>query len=106
MSSEKTKLPTHRPPTSVGEFLTEDYMGPLGLTQQQFAEALGIGRPALNAVVNGHRRVTAEMAMRLARVLRTSTAFWLNLQMMTDLYEAQRSPAAKRIAKLRELAAR
>jgi addiction module HigA family antidote len=106
MSSNKIKIPSHRRPTTVGEILTEDYMRPLGLTQQQFAEALGIDRPGLNAIVNGRRRVTVEMAMRLARVLRTSTAFWLNLQMMTDLYEAQRSPAGKKISKLPQLAAR
>jgi addiction module HigA family antidote len=103
MSSHPIEIPTNRPPTSIGEILAEDYMKPLGLTQQQFADALGIDRPALNAIINGRRRVTVEMALRLGRVLRTSTGFWLNLQMMTDLYQARRSPVAKKIARLREL---
>jgi addiction module HigA family antidote len=103
MSSTPT-IPRNRKPTSVGEMLLEEYLKPLGLTQQQFADALKVDRPAVNAILNGRRALSVEMALRLARVLGTTPQFWLNLQMMGDLYEAQRSPESRKIARLRQLA--
>ncbi len=97
------KTPRNRAPTTVGEILKEEFIKPLGLTQQEFANALGVDRPAVNAILNGRRAITPEMALRLARVLRTSPELWLNLQMQADLYAAQRSPRAKDIQKLRSL---
>ena len=97
------KIPTNRAPTTVVEMLKEEVIKPLGLTQQEFANALGVDRPAVNAILNGRRAITPEMALRLARVLRTSPELWLNLQMQADLYAARRSPRAKEIQKLRSL---
>ena len=94
------RLPTHRPPITVGEMLVEAYLEPLEMTQQQFADALRIDRPSLNALLRGRRSLTIEMAMRLGRALGTSAQFWMNLQQMTDLYEAQQSGFAKTIAKI------
>lgn len=96
-------VPKNRPPATVGEILTEEFLKPLNLTQQQFADALRVDRPAVNAILNGRRAVTPEMALRLSQVLGTSPEFWLRLQMMTDLFSAQHSPAGRKIAKLPKL---
>jgi addiction module HigA family antidote len=92
-------IPKNRRPVSPGEMLDEEFRKPLGLTQKQLAEALGIDRPALNMIVNGRRRITPETAMRLSIVLGTSADFWLNAQMINDLYEVQHSEAADRLKK-------
>jgi len=84
-------IPTHRRPTSPGEMLQEDFIAPLDFTQQEFADALQIDRPAINLIINGKRRITPEMAIRLSIVLGTTAEFWLNAQMITDLYEAAHS---------------
>jgi antitoxin HigA-1 len=84
--------------------LSEEFLKPLGLTQQQFADEIGVDRPAMNAILNDRRAVTVTMALRLAQVLGTTPELWLRLQMMSDLYWAQRSPEGRKIQKLRRLA--
>ena len=94
---------THRRPNVPGEILVEDFLKPLGFSQTAFAKAIGISYVRLNEIANGKRSVTPDTAMRFARALATSVQFWLNLQMMVDLYDAQHSPAAKKIAKIKPL---
>ena len=91
-------IPTNRRPVTPGEMLDEEFIKPLDFTQQEFAEKLGIDRPSLNSIINGRRRITPEMAMRLSIVLGTTPEYWLNAQMICDLYEAAHSPE---IAKLK-----
>ena len=71
-------------------------MEPLKLTQQILADALGIDRPALNAILNGRRAVTAQIALRLERVFGMSACFWLGLQEGVDLWDALHDPKTKR----------
>jgi len=89
--TREIRIPRHRPPTGPGEILEEEFRKELGLTQEQFANALGIDRPAYNMIIKGRRRITPAMAVRLAIVLGVSPQTWLNLQMSVDLYEAQHS---------------
>lgn len=83
------RVPTHEPPVSPGEMLAEEFMKPLGLTQGELAERMGIDRPALNAIIRGRRAVTPRMALRLAKVFGTTPDFWINGQLTLDLYNAQ-----------------
>lgn len=53
-------------PPHPGEILLELYIKPLGLTITEVAKGLGVSRPTLSELVNGHRGVTLEMAQRLA----------------------------------------
>jgi addiction module HigA family antidote len=62
-----------------------------------------VDRTTLNEVVNARRGVTPDMALRLARAFGPSPQYWLNLQTAVDLYDAQHSPKAARIAKIRPL---
>ncbi len=59
----------------------------------------------MNAIINGHRGITPDTALRLTRVFGTSPDYWLNLQQMTDLYDAMHSEDAKKIQKLEPISA-
>jgi antitoxin HigA-1 len=87
-------IPKHRAPTTPGEVLREEFLEPMGVSQTQLAERCGIPIQRINAVANGRREVTAETAVLLARALKTTPEFWMNLQMACDLYAAQRKLAA------------
>jgi len=96
-------IPTHRRPTTPGEVISEEFLKPLGITQQAFADAMKLSRVGINAILNGRRTVTPETAFRLERVLGPSAQFWLNLQMIVDLYDAAHSPARAEIRRLKQL---
>jgi addiction module HigA family antidote len=82
-------MPSHRAPTHPGEVLLEEFLKPLALSQVEAAEKMGISVNRLNELIRGKRGVTADTALRLARLLKTSPEFWLNLQNAFDLYEAK-----------------
>ncbi len=65
-------IPTDREPTPPGEMLQEEFIKPLGLTQAELAEKLGMPRVAVNAIINGKRSITPGTAMRLAKALSTT----------------------------------
>ena len=87
-------IPTHRAPTHPGEMLLEEFLRPLRLTQVDVAERMGISLNRLNELIRGKRGVTADTALRLAKVFKTSPEFWMNLQAAWDLYHAKRALAA------------
>ena len=71
-----------------GEMLLEEFLEPLGLRQAEAAERLGISLNRLNEVVLGKRRITADTALRLSKLLKTSPQFWMRLQADWDLHTA------------------
>ena len=71
-----------------GEMLLKEFLQPLGLRQAEAAQQLGISVNRLNEVVLGKRRITTDTALRLARLLKTSSQFWTRLQADWDLYRA------------------
>lgn len=97
------RVPANRRPITPGAVLREDYLEPLQLTQQTVADTIGVDRTSLNEVLNARRGVTPEMALRLARAFGPAPQYWLNLQTAVDLYDAQHSPKAAAIAKIRSL---
>jgi antitoxin HigA-1 len=86
-------IPTHRTPTHPGEMLLEEFLKPLGMTQTTAAEEMGISLNRLNELINGKRGMTADTALRLAKLLKTTPEFWMNLQNAWDLYHAARELA-------------
>lgn len=80
---------------SPGDVLRKDYVARGRLTQDQLASAMGVSRFSVNQLLNDRRNVTAEMALRLARVLGTSPEFWLDLQRDVDLERARRRKGAE-----------
>lgn len=96
-------IPTNRPPTSPGEMLREEFLEPMGLTQRQLADAIGVSYQRVNELINGKRGITTSTALRLAKYFGTSPDFWLNMQRATDIYqvlnqEAQQIEAIQPIA--------
>ena len=95
---------TKRQPVSVGEMITEEYLGPLQITQGQLAEAMGVSRRTVNELCTGKRAVTVDTALMLAKVFENTPDFWLNLQRRNDIWAALHSPKRKaKIEKARSL---
>lgn len=97
------RIPTHRPPTHPGEMLLEAFLKPLGMTQTELAERMGVSYARVNQLIHGKRGVTPDTALRLERLFGIEAGFWLNLQQAWDLYHAVHSPAAKEIRKIRRV---
>ncbi len=72
-------------PVHPGEVLFQEFLEPLGLSQNALARALRVPPRRINEIVHGKRRVTADTALRLARFFGNSPEFWLGLQMDYDL---------------------
>lgn len=66
--------------------LLEEFLKPLEMTQTELAERIRVPYVRVNTFVNGKRRVTPSTALRLAKVFGTSPEFWLNGQLVSDLY--------------------
>ncbi|MCA3650177.1 MAG: HigA family addiction module antidote protein [Methylobacterium sp.] len=88
-------LMTERKPVSVGEMLREEFMEPLGLTQGQLADAMGVQRKHVNELCTDRRGITADTALMLARVFGNGADFWLNLQRRNDLWQALHDPTRR-----------
>ena len=73
------------PPVHPGEVLLEEFLKPLGLSQNRLGLSLGVHPRRINEIVLRKRRVTAETALRLARYFDTSPQFLLGLQSDYDL---------------------
>ena len=84
-------LALKRPPTHPGEMLLEECLEPAGLTQVEAAWRMAMPVNRLNEVVRGKRGVTADTALRLARLLGTSAEMWRGLQRDWDLWHAARA---------------
>jgi addiction module HigA family antidote len=85
-------LMTKRKPASVGEILVEEFLEPLGLTQGDLAQAMGVPRKHVNELCNDRRAITADTGLMLARVFGNTADFWLNVQRRNDLWKALHSP--------------
>jgi addiction module HigA family antidote len=81
-------LPKNRITSHPGEVLAEEFMKPLGLSANALARALHVPPNRITAIVNGHRGVTGDTALRLGRYFGTSAEMWINLQAMHDLSRA------------------
>ena len=84
-----------REPNHPGKILYELYLEGLGITLTDFADSIGVSRKAISAIVNGHKRVTPEMALRFAKAFNTTPELWLNLQQTYDLWMARQSIEAE-----------
>ena len=80
----------HNPPHP-GEILRELCLEPLGLSVTRTAEALGVSRKTLSAILNGRAGISPEMAIRLSKAFGTSAESWLNQQVQYDLWVAEQS---------------
>ncbi len=82
--SKKKMLPLHP-----GEILLEEFLKPMGLSQNRMALDIRVPARRINEIVQGKRRITADTALRLARYFKMSPQFWLGLQIDFDLDVAE-----------------
>jgi addiction module HigA family antidote len=81
-------IPTNRRPTLPGEILREEFLKPLGIAPDAFAQRIGLTRRQLDEMLNGKHCITLETASRLGQVLGTGPEVWTNMQVAVDRYEA------------------
>lgn len=88
--TEVTMIPKHRKPSHPGEILLQEFILPMKISQVELAQRMGVPIQRVNTLINGKRGMTAETAILLSRSLRTSSEFWMNLQVAFDLYKASK----------------
>ena len=88
-------LPTHRPPTHPGEMLLKEFLEPLGASQIEAAERMGVPFQRLNSIVKGRRAVSADTALLLHALTGWDAELWLTLQAKWDLWHALRARGAR-----------
>jgi addiction module HigA family antidote len=101
MMQENNKLN----PVHPGEVLLEEFLKPMGLSQNQVALSIGVHARRINEIVLGKRALTADTAMRLAKYFGTSAKFWLGLQVDYDLAVAEDKLGDRLEREVRALAA-
>jgi addiction module HigA family antidote len=80
------RLPNIHP----GEVLLEEFLIPMGLSQNAIAREIGVPPRRINEIVLAKRGISADTAIRLARRFKTSEQFWMSLQAEYDLEEARK----------------
>lgn len=68
------------PPVAPGVVLRDEFMEPLGLSQNGLARAIGAPPNRINEILLGKRAISADTALRLARYFHNTPGFWMNLQ--------------------------
>jgi addiction module HigA family antidote len=87
-------------PPHPGEIIKELCLEPLGITVTEAAKALGVSRKALSELLNGHSRISPEMAVRLSIALDTTSESWMIQQAMYDLSQAEQNRAKLQVKPL------
>ena len=77
-----------------GEVLQEEFMRPMGLSQNRLAREIGVSPRRINEIVYGERAINADSALRLAKYFDNDPRFWLGLQVDFDLEEAKNAQNA------------
>ena len=73
-----------------GEILLEEFLIPMGISQNALARAIGVPPRRINEIVLGKRDITADTALRLSRAFGNSEGFWMGLQADYDLEETRK----------------
>lgn len=77
-------MKTRLDPISPGEILLEEFLRPMGLSQNELARAIGVPATRVNDIVRGKRGITRDTAARLSVYFGTTCEFWINLQARYD----------------------
>ncbi len=97
--------PMHNPPHP-GEFISEVYLEPLGVSGRELAQQLDVSASTLSRVLNGSSRVSPEMALRLSKALGRTLESWLSMQGAHDLWQARKQVDLRRVHRLTLASAR
>lgn len=84
-----------------GEILLEDFMKPMQITARQLAADIDVSPSRVSEIVNGHRPITADTAVRLGLFFSMDPMFWMNLQTEYDVRVARRTIEKKIAPRIR-----
>lgn len=93
-------------PLHPGEVLLEEFLKPMGISQNRLALDIGVPPRRINEIVLEKRRITADTALRLGRYFGMSPQFWLGLQMDYDLDREEDNLGERLDREVRELTTR
>ena len=93
MSRSSTITELHNP--HPGEILLEEFLKPMGLSQNGLARAIGVPPRRINEIVHWLRGITADTDLRLARFFGLSEGFFMVLQNEYDLMRRRREIAVE-----------
>ena len=88
-------------PPHPGEFITEVYLEPNGISGRELAAKLDVAASTLSRILKGSSRITPEMALRLSKAVGRSPESWLSMQGNHDLWVARQQVNLKGVGKLR-----
>lgn len=97
-------MPMHNPPHP-GEFITEVYLVPNGISGRELAVKLDVAPSTLSRILKGASGISPEMALRLAKSLGRSPESWLAMQYQYDLWQARQHVKLGNVSKVRLKAA-
>jgi addiction module HigA family antidote len=86
-------------PQHPGEIIREDVIGALGLSVTRAAQILGVGRPALSAVLNARAALTPAMALRVEKAFEPKMDHLLRMQCSYDVAQARKRAARIKVAR-------
>lgn len=88
----KSRRDSKRNPTHPGEVLREDVLPALRMSQTELARRLGVSRLSVSELLLGKRALSADMAVRIARLTNTTAESWLHMQAAVDLWRLEQDP--------------
>ena len=88
------------PPITPGEILLEEYLDPMGISQNAMARAIGVAPRAINEIVLGKRSITPQMSIRFGAFFGQSDDFWHGIQVECD-FRALRKQAKQLVRNVR-----
>ena len=99
ITREGVTMRMHNPPHP-GAIIKALCLEPLNVSVTQAAQALGVSRKTLSAILNGRAGISPEMAVRLSIAFDTSAESWLNQQTQYDLWHAEQRRKRLHVSKL------
>lgn len=73
-----------------GEILKEEFLRPMSISVYRLSEETGLSQTRLGQIIKGKRNITAETALKLGRFFSAPAEFWMNLQTIYDIEEAEK----------------
>ncbi|OHE57658.1 MAG: addiction module antidote protein, HigA family [Thermodesulfovibrio sp. RBG_19FT_COMBO_42_12] len=73
-----------------GEVLKEEFLEQLGISVYRLSKETGLSQTRIGQIIKGERSITAETALKLGKFFGVPAEFWMNLQTLYDIEEAQK----------------
>jgi addiction module HigA family antidote len=104
MTSKSSTTTEKMPPPHPGEFLSEEFLKPLGISAYKLARGMDVSPMRISEILRGKRGITPDTAIRLGKALGTPPEYWLKLQAYYDLEVARDSANDDTFAKVERVA--